>query len=349
MIKSAIDKDFLSNWKEKIIEENKNGNLQIQIDILFYDPIKVIKDLKYAIFETKQVIEQSMYKRFLKAYEENKIKSYDLVKFDLIGNNDKTYYLCDESQFKNLKSGISNITKATPVKSFSDDDLSKAVSLCFKLTYNNNTDIAFCGIQNFNSLKYKKLSTAFMGQISSINNKNTITKVDDKSLLFGIGSKIDFVFISKAKSFIINPKGKAAFEKVFLLQKEYKQLAKSEIQNLTKFPKQLKNISQFSADYYGKNMKSTPIMDKMLAKISKGKKNKDLKALLNDQNKWKKRLVKIDNFKNDPQFAKKFNDLKIDSKKGIIEYDKKSAYLFLAVLSDRPDETILLEEKEMGN
>lgn len=352
MIENTIDKVYLENWIKNIKTAHESNNLEFEIDILFYDGVKQIKNLRYSKFQVDQDLIESMYTRLCKAYSKKKISSYNIDKFNLIANNEQTFYLCKKSTYSNLKIGLNYITKKKSKNNFSKDDLKNAVSLAFKVTYtdvNNKsmTDIAFCGIQNFNRLKYSNLS--MMGEVQSINDINTISKVDDKHLYFGINEKVDAVFISVADTFIVNPKGKMSFEKIFLLAAQYKQIANSVAKSLSNYPNELPNISNLYADFYSKQSGSTPIMDRMLAKLTNSKKNSDLKNLLSNSKNWKKRLNEISKFKNNPQFKNKFKNLKISPKNGTLTYNKDSVYEFLAVLSDRPKETILLKEQELGS
>lgn len=357
-----VDKEYIKDWIKNIqdkkkIGDLKKGGLDINIKILFFDKENkpesstTMKNLCFTKFSTKADVEESMFTRLSKAYSPRRIENYEIQDFNLIENNDHTYYFCNKKRYKNLIAGINYIKNNTSTADFNKERLRNSVCLAVEYTYDQYTDIGFFGIQNFNSLKNgkSKLWKGFMGNVVSNCQGNSILKVDDKDLIFGVGPKLDAVFISKDNIFLINPQGKTTFENTFLLKDEYKNIAKSEANYLQNYSTKLLKVSSLATDFYLNNKNSTPMLDRMLAKMSEKKYRKKLRKLLNDDEKWKKRLMEIEDFKNEKKFKKKFKDLSIDSSKGTIAYSKKSVFSFVAVLSDRPKESILLEEKELGS
>ncbi|MBN7275522.1 hypothetical protein GNF18_10255 [Ligilactobacillus pobuzihii] len=346
-----MDQNSLKNWIDHINELAKKGQINIEINFLFFPNDKEkgerkVNDLLYSVFDfDSDTMQKSMYQRLKKAYSAKKIKKYEIQKFNLIEANDNTYYECLLDDFDNLEKGLNRITIETPTVGFTSDDLSNTVCAAVKFAYDDTMDIAFCGIQNFNQLKKKRLSSGFIGNID----ENRISKIDDDHLVFGLGPKVDFVYISRIKEFIINPKGKTTFESTFLMREEYKKRGKEVSEELKNYSDCLIDVDQLSDDLYGADSTSKPLVDKMLAKMSNGDKHDKLEKLLNDKNLFSKRLGKIEEFKKDSRFYKKFSGLEIDCKRGTIKYTKDSIYAFVAILSDRPKESIMLEEKELGS
>lgn len=355
-----VNKEYIKDWIKNIQDKEKigdftKGGLDISIQILFFDiknnpkSTATMKDLCFTKFGSEDDVEESMFTRLSKAYSHRRIENYEIKNFNLIENNDHTYYFCNKSRFQNLNMGINSLKNNTSTFNFNKERLRNSVCIAVEYKYDQYTDIGFYGIQNFNSLKSGKLWKGFMGNVVSNDQGNSISKVDDKHLIFGVGSKLDAVFISKDNIFLINPQGKTTFENTFLLKDEYKNIAKNEAKYLQNYSTKLIGVSGLETDFYVNDENSTPMLDRMLAKMSEKKYKNKLSMLLNDKKLWTERLTKIEKFKNEKKFKKKFEDLSINSSNGTITYSKKGAFSFVAVLSDRPKESILLEEKELGS
>ncbi|WP_223894931.1 hypothetical protein [Lactobacillus helsingborgensis] len=343
-----IDYNYLIKWKEKIQKAITSQNITPEVIILYYkNAKKQISDLCYTKFDTENETISTIYERFQQQFTETKVKNKEIKKFNLIEKNVHTIYYCPKSRFQNLSNGIKNI-KSSPVKAnFTKDNLNNSVCMAVKLTYEKTTDIIFFGINSFNSLKK---GLGFFGNIKSKDGSNQISKIDDNHLLFGISPSIDVVYIEKDNNFLILPNGKTMFEKTFLLESEYKKVAKKVAKNLKNYKKQLLHIDQLERDYYGNSKtSSSSMLDRMLAKLSSKEYEKKLDKLMKDPKKWKNRLKQIEDFKKDDNFNKKFEKLKIDLKNGQLQYSKKCVFPFLQVLSDRPKKSILLELNELGS
>jgi hypothetical protein len=336
----------IENIKEWMLGIRKTSVKELNMEILFayYSQEKDISKLLVHKFDVDRKIEGSMVGRLKKAFSDKKLREYDLKKFSLIENNDKTFYECPKKRFDNLKNGLGRLGRQS-TKEFLADDLRNTVSAVIKITYNNTTNLLFIGINNFNSLKSKRLSSGFMGTVDN----HSLSKVDDDHFIFGMGKRIDCVYFSDKETFIINPEGKSNFEKIFLLNEEYRKRAKEEANKLKDYSDTLINIEKLASDLYSAESSKNPFIDKMLAKMSETDKEEKLGQLLNNKTEFKKRLSDIETFKKEPKFKDKFSTLKIDKNNGTVTYEEENVYPFLAVLSDRPKESILLKEKELGS
>jgi len=342
-----MDSQKLEAWIESIKKDEKNEKLDINVSLL-YLPVgcsKSIENLTHTKFEVDPNIRKSMLDRLSKAYSKKKLKDYDFEDFDLIANNDKTYYCCSKDKFSNLKSGMDRIINIPGTKKFDKNNLVNVLSSVVEFAGEKTTSYAFVGTNNFNSLVNSR--TAFFGNVGEKTLKNFS---DDKAIL-GIIDRIDFVYMGSDSSakFVINPKGKGSFERVFLLIDEYKIIGKSVAKSLATYKEKLHGVEGLYTDLYGADSGSRPLVDKMLTKMYDKKRSEKLKNLLEDEDEFKSRLKSINEFKNDARFKEKFKNLDIDLEKGIINYNKTAIFPFIAVLSDRPKETILLRENELGN
>ncbi|WP_155737171.1 hypothetical protein [Lacticaseibacillus rhamnosus] len=172
----------------------------------------------------------------------------------------------------------------------------------------------------------------------------SVEKIDDKDLLFGIGNKIDFIYVND--EFVLGPKSKNFFERFFFLNSEYKKKAIKTAAGLIKYSDKLKGIAALKNDI---DTGKKPFVIEMLAKIGSPSYFEELEKKLSNSNSFKESLKNIEQFQKDPEFSEKFKNPKIDSAQGTITYNKDSIYEFLAVLSDRPKETLLLRNKELGS
>ncbi|MCP9327723.1 hypothetical protein [Liquorilactobacillus satsumensis] len=335
--------DYIKKWMQGIRRITVK-KLNVEVLFAYYLEEKDVSKLLVHHFDVDKKIEESMVGRLKKAFSDKKLKEYDLKEFNLIENNDKTFYECSKKRFSNLEKGIKSLEKDSS-KEFLANDLSNTVSAIVKITYDNTTNLLFIGINNFNALKSKRLSSGFIGNVSN----HSLSKIDDDNLIFGMGKRIDCVYFSDEEVFIINPEGKSNFEKIFLLDEEYRRKVEKFANELKNYSDTLVNVENLSNDLYGGVNSKKPFVDKMLAKMSEADKKKKLNQILNDKEEFKKRLSDIKQFKKDPKFKEKFNGLKVDENNGTMTYEEENIYPFLAVLADRPKESILLREKELGS
>lgn len=338
-----MDKNDINTWMNKIQKAESQKKLNIQV-MLLYIPNgedEKVENLVKSEFDVDENIRDSMLNRLKHTYTAHKLKNYSFEAFNIIANNEKTFYFCQKTKFSNLKTGLDRLVNSSPTKSFDKDDLKNVLAAVVEFNYDNSSSYAFVGVNNFNSLVNSKLG--FFGNVS----KNEITKLADDNLLLGITDKVAFVYFDNG--FIVNPKGKSAFTRIFFLRDEYQKIGEKVSKNLVGYKDRLMNVEKLYDDLYGKGSKHIRIADQMLAKLNDDKRKNELKDLLGDKDLFKKRLTKIENFKNEKQFKGKFKDLNIDVANAQIEYTKDALFPFLAVLSDRPKETILLNEKELGS
>lgn len=347
-----MDKKKMENWINKIKEQYKNGKLIVNMYFMYREEKKRnINKILLCDFEKDPDIVKSMIDRLSFMYRHSHLETYEWKKFNLIESNDKTYYVCSEDQFTNLKLGLKVIThNKVEHDTFDIKDLSYTYGILVQLNDvdNKNISYAFINIGTFNSLRMKKMSTAFIASVKNITSGNItrheVKALDDSHLIFGINNKIDFIYTEN--EFIINPKGKAMFETLFVLDAEYKRRASETADKLRQFNNVLRDIDSLKGDIDSRNI---PLADKMLTKIGDPVYFKKLNSLLTNQKNFSNRLMEVEKFKQDPNYKNDFKNLKIDVKKGTMSYTDKSIYQFISVLSDRPVETILLKRKILGN
>lgn len=226
------------------------------------------------------------------------------------------------------------------------DNFSNTYGLLIKLydTKEDSTSYAFINITTFNSLRKKKLSAGMLARLTNNVKRREVKALDDSNLFFGVRNNVDFIYFDG--KFVINPKGKSFFEKLFSLNEEYKKMASQAAKKLNNYNKTLVNVEQLENDI---KEDKTPFANQMLSKIGETSYFENLKSILEDKKKFSERLKEIENFQKDSKYKKDFKDLKIDPEKSEIIYSKENIYAFIAVLSDRPTETILLKRKKLGN
>lgn len=352
-----MNKQKMKQWITQIKEQYKNNNLVVNMYFMYReDKERDVNKILLCDFESNSDIITSMINRLYFMYNDSHLETYEWKPFNLIENNDKTYYVCPKKKFANLGVGLDVITgNRVEHNAFSMRDLSYTYGILVRLndTKNKNISYAFINISTFNSLRMKKTSTAFMAEIKNVTKpnvtkpnvfKHTVKALDDTHLIFGITKKIDFIYTNN--EFIINPKGKTMFENLFVLDAEYKKIAGETAGNLGQFKKVLKDVDALKNTITTKNM---PLADKMLTRIGEPTYFTKLKKLLNNQTNFTNRLKEIESFKKESNYKNEFKDLNIDTTNGVMTYTDESIYQFISVLSDRPVETILLKRKILGN
>ncbi|MBN7275561.1 hypothetical protein GNF18_10450 [Ligilactobacillus pobuzihii] len=120
---------------------------------------------------------------------------------------------------------------------------------------------------------------------------------------------------------------------------EYQDRAKTKAENLQAFSDIPPNVENFQNDLNGRG---SFILSRMMARVSV----KGLKEKL-DKEKLVETFNKLDEIVKDERFKKDFKDLKVDKDKKKIYYESENKFKFVALLADRPSQTLFLGRKFM--
>ncbi|WP_368293565.1 hypothetical protein [Latilactobacillus sakei] len=332
-----IDKKTINAEVDLINNAFKNNNLSCNIYFEYYDGVNTVDGFRYAESTADIDTMDSMVERFIKTFKEPKVNDSELAKFDILKKNKDFFYYADSDQFINAKKVID---KLNDIDFLPEEDLKVIKNLkvvkgiIVKLVINSDnpdTFYLFINVDKFNAFKKKKMSSGFMGNLNS----DGITRITDNKMIFGVKDKIGFYY--HKDHFVIN--SHVDFERMLFLIDEYKKRAKVVAQGLNEFKEVLVDVNKLENDLTG--LGSTALV-RMLVNLSL----KDLNEKFNDKNKKSsiKKLKEITQFKD---FKNEFEGIGqlIDEEKCQITYTNKEKFKFIALLSDKPSQTLFLGKK----
>lgn len=324
-----MKKEELKNLMALLKTGYKNKNCTVSLYFEYRNKSK--GEIGFATSTIDSVTEDSMLTRIIKSFSETKIENCSFEEFDILKEHKSSITYAALTKFENAKVIIEKLQNGETAEDLSvlGKKLGNAKGVVLKIVSTNISDpiFAFIPIEKFNAFKKRGWNT---GMIATINNDG-IQRIDDTNKMFGIREEVGFLFY-KGDFIIHSP---IIFERMLQLSNEYKEKAEQNVNQLDeKFSKILINIKDLKSDLKGKG--SMPL-NRTLAKIS-------LKAL---EDKFSKdnlyeSLKELKNIAEKEEFKDKLKGVVIDEKNGTITYSSTSKFGFVALLSDRPAETLFL-------
>ncbi|MFK4948525.1 DUF4868 domain-containing protein [Lactococcus garvieae] len=330
--------------QEEIIEELKpirmalHGDLSYEVNFYFEytDSGKTIDDFRYALATTDEKTRKSMLERLGATFSESAISQYNLNEFDILRNDENTFYYIDKDKFDNAKKVIENLESEafTPEDDLSvlGSNLSKVKGAIVEIKIKGTLPFyLFTKVETFNGFKKGKYPLS-LGNID----KNGVRDLTDSKTIFGIRDYIGFYYHNG--HFIINSKVDA--ERMLFLSSEYKKRALETVSDLIQFRSVLVNIETLKDSLGGKG---GHVLSRMLMRVSV----ESLKEKFKTAEAKKKALDDLQEIVSDERFVDDFGEIEINLDSLEIRYTEENKFQFVSLITDRAAETLFLGKKVM--
>lgn len=328
--------------QREVIEELRavrralEGELEYQVNFYFEctDGGKSIEHFRYAIATTDKKTREAMLTRLSRTFSESAISQYNLNEFDILRNDENTFYYIEDGKFENADKIIENIESVefTPEEDFSvlGPKLSKVKGAIIEIKIANELPYyLFTKVETFNGFKKGNLALS-LGNIDN----NGVKSLTDSNAIFGIRDNIGFYY--HKNHFIINSKVDA--ERMLFLSSEYKKRALETVEQLTQFEDVLLNINNLSEDLNGRG---GHILARMLTRVSV----ESLQEKFTSEEEIVSTLIDLGDIIEDERFETDFENIEINMETHTITYSTENKFEFVSLITDRAAETLFLGRK----
>lgn len=328
-------KDVIEELKP--IREALEGNLKYQVNFYFEytDGGNTVDHFRYALATTDEKTREAMLIRLSRTFSESAVSQFNLNEFDILRNDENTFYFIEGKKFENADKIMENIESAafTPETDLSVlGKLSKVKGAIVEIEIENEKPYyLFTKVETFNGFKKSKLALS----LGNINN-NGVKNLTDSNAIFGIRDTIGLYYHDN--HFIINSKSDA--ERMLFLSSEYKKRALGTVSQLIQFKSVLLNIDNLKNDLDGKG---GHILARMLMRVS----IESLKEKFKTKEDISETLLKLEGIVADERFATDFGNIEINLAENAIGYSAENKFEFVSLITDRPAETLFLGRKVM--
>lgn len=325
----------------ELVEKAKNGELKFDVNFYFEytDKGSSADSFHYAIATTDEATRKSMLERLLKTFSASAVSQFELNRFDILRNDENTFYYLEQNEMDSADLVIDKISSAA--FNYADDlsvlgkrmEKVKGAIIEVKIETDNVDEFfyLFTKVETFNSFKKGKLPLT-LGNIDN----DGVRNLTDSNMLFGIRDNIGFYFHND--HFLVN--SKADFERMLFLSNEYKKQARNIATELQQFNSVLNGVEQLGKDLDGQG---GIILSRMLMRVS----IETLKMKFESKEKIGETLSALNDIITDERFEEDFAGLQVDLDKQQIIYSNDNKFAFVALITDRAAETLFLGRKIM--